>query len=239
MNIIIPTKNNPMGLCSLIGALLSQIPVNGMEPTLWLVDASDTPVLFHSHLVRLLTCLPFHYLRSPAGWTVNDQRIMAMDQIGSGKAALLDDDNIPLSGYYEALLACLDDRHPAIFGVTVDACNEKGYPDYRRTGDEDDCFAFTPGAEGFVRSDKVEKTGANIGNVVFEVELLRDLLNEATLRHQDPSVVDDAAALAMARKTGGMLHNGLAAWHIGNNNKNWGHPNRLKHTVVDQVAKGL
>ena len=239
MNIIIPTKNNPMGVCSLVGALLSQVPVNGLKPTLWIVDASDTPIIFHGQLIRLMMCLPFHYFRSQDGCSVNGQRMLAMDNIGTGKAALLDDDNIPLSGYYRALTECLDDRHPAIFGVTVDSCNERRYPDYTLTGGEEDCFAFTPGAVGFSRSEKVEKTGANIGNVVFEVELLRELLYEATLLSQDPSVVDDAAAIAMARKTGGILHNGLAAWHIGNSNNNWGHPNRLKHSVVDQVAKGL
>lgn len=238
-HIVIPTKNNPMGLCALLGSIRAQKD----SASVVIADASDIPVIQHNQVARLLVGTKLRYEHRPDWADVNSQRIHALSAIyHRDYALLLDDDLILKQGHLEQVERLSNGDHlEAVFGVTVDQSNEKGYEDYEPfSSDVEDNFSFnTVYPTDPVESSKLQDYSATIGHMLGHAGLIKETLIRAMHLSDNPAVADDAAALAIARRTGGMLSRPMRAWHAGNGNANWRYGAALKHPLVSALVQKI
>lgn len=247
LSLVIPTRNNPIGLAHLLGTLAAQSTASVSDLTLphvVIADASDVPVIQHNQIARCLVGIPFTYRHLPAkhGWhDVNHQRTWALGHAGD-TCLLLDDDLSLCKGYLQAAwnaAETLDSKkRPAIFGVTVDRSNERGYPDYHLftpQGVTGDNFGFTPTSE-LCQNPNLLSYSATIGHMLARTEVVTKVFQAASCHSDNPAIVDDAVALTLARLSEGWMHTGLKAWHCGNGNNNWSYGTALKHPLVQAMA---
>lgn len=248
ISLVVPTRNNPQALATLLGSVLASCHSasgNSMwKPSLFLMDGSDSPVITHSHLARLLTRFDLtymHFLRP----NVNMQRLHGIrrhqDRYKDEPFILIDDDHVLVA---DPIPALVDMRHDtdanAYFGVCVDILNDKGYPDYSFHSSKVKHHSFiephhTPTGIGCVPCQELIEFSANPGFLVSKpskcLEKLAQFHGEFTAH---PAIADDAWAKALANPP--ILHTALQAMHVGNNNGWWGYFN-IKHAAVQMAVE--
>jgi len=246
LQILIPTRNNPEGLCATLGALAcSAEHARIRRIRLHLADASNRPVIFNQQVSRLLVFYDLHYKHFIPEFDVNTQRLGMLKDM-SGPVLLLDDDIIVMSSYVGWWETVINRKAKLpVFGVTVDLANERGYPDYcanYRTENLEDNHGFSlldgslpATGDACVSSGQVSLFSASIGHGIFDAEELFSTLEHTRALTCYPEVADDAAATILAREHGGRICRGMGGYHLGNPNNNW-RQYVDKHSLVEDVV---
>jgi hypothetical protein len=236
--IIIATRNNQ---CALAGLLSSILAVYEGHVSIIIADSSDQPIVTNNHIARLIARLG-HVLVLTCAPDANKQRMEALSASRDEKILLLDDDMLLRNGYETAAAeacAAITENIPIIFGTSVDASNERGYPDYHPTyegavGTSSHRFCDQ---RAIISCPDLATFAANPGHcMAFRWDLWNAL--QACRDDKTPgAVTDDAAAVLLARlalKAGCCAyHSGMRAWHMGNNNR-WWNQGAIKHFAVSQ-----
>jgi hypothetical protein len=246
MAVLIPTRNNPVGLAGLLSSIISQVaPGDRGQLPIFISDASDTPVVQAPGVRRLLPFFRLHYQHTVAP-DVNAQRLTALEEIESDgyKAVLsVDDDLILLQGHLPAarrLARRISGR--AVFGRTVDVSNERGYPDYVTMSRVPSAHAFDPATEPAADvqvCEELAQFSATIGHCLADPQWMCSIYRHVVcaLPEARPEVIDDTVALMMAKALP-LLSTDMQAWHVGNDNR-WWKPWEAKRQTVHTHAQNL
>ena len=241
LHILIPTRNNPKALGSLLASFLSQ-GLQRQHIVIHIADASDKPIIMDQHVSRLLPAFRFAYRHNIIP-DVNRQRLQVLAELPEGDPVLsIDDDLVITEGYKDALYTCVPllNARPCIFGVTVDLTNERGYPDYRHLSKEVSTHAFscsTPHLPQLEECAEAESFSATVGHMLCHAGSFYKVLSHVykKLAGKPAAVIDDCAATVLARLHGGCVGMNLRAWHLGNDNS-WWSPWETKRHAVDKLA---
>lgn len=237
MQILIPTRNNPVALAGLLSSIMharfnATMFFENMD-TLILMDGSNEPVITDPHLSRLLPLfhLRYRHFISP---NVNEQRLEGLRHCNAseGPVLILDDDLVMLRDPTAALDLCSKEKC-VLFGTVVDALNDRRYPDYQRV-------SGSPSIHGFyTRPGKhpCSSIHAKPGCMMFPdaSKAYARLSNLHAQLPQAPAVADDAWAQMMCGDAP-LIHSALMFLHVGNRAQWWNQGN-IKHVAVKAAVK--
>lgn len=240
MNILVPTRNNPVALAGLLSSVIAWVKL--YKPSLYLMDGSNDPVISDPYISRLLTRFDLHYehFLEPQ---VNVQRLAGLTRLCFSSTApvlMIDDDHVLLADPQPAIEAFRSqNKAKAYFGICPDMINDKGYSDFDLVTEEGGHHSLSPKFDKprAVHCPSLKEFSANPGFLVTHAREAHDLLFHLHRAHREcPAVADDAMARALADPP--YLHTSLQALHVGNNNK-WWKGTAIKHKAVNLALEGL
>lgn len=248
MKAIIATRNNPQGLCGLLGSIYAsslrmQIQYD-RRIELFISDSSDIPITSHPSLSRMLSAFEVSYVHSQVK-DQNHQRLYWLRRVGDDTHVfMLDDDLLLVTDYTDVYDRLIKEETDSALGVTVDLYNDKGFTDYSFYTDSlDDSHGYNRMAD---ISNIAMRTGinlvmsgvdshlANIGHLFCKAGELREIYEELITASCPSSVIDDAVAVHFSRQHKVQLCRNMLATHVGNANQNW-KDHSYKHTAVKHL----
>jgi hypothetical protein len=241
LHFLIPTRDNALALTSLLATIYPYTSNRRRRVHIHLSDGSKRPVIAEPQVSRMLAAFVLHYQHTLEP-DPNTQRLDALRDMSENQAIICVDDDLmldPLADYEDAVSSFLAlDDVDAVFGITVDLHNDKGYPDFNRhAGGDHHSFDTTQG-DMFKSMPKLAQGFASPGHMLTTAGRFQEALSRTytELNGKPPEVVDDAAAVLLALRNP-LVCTAMVAEHVGNQNHWWSGGGQKQFAVMKLVEE--
>jgi hypothetical protein len=241
LHFLIPTRDNALALTSLLATIYPYTDNRKQRVHLHISDGSKRPVIAEPQVSRMLAAFCLHYQHTIEP-DPNTQRLDALRDIDGAQAIICVDDDLmldPMADYEQAVESFIaQDEADAVFGITVDLHNDKGYCDFNRHAGGDHHSFDTAHGEIFKSMPKLAKGFASPGHMLTTAGHFQEALTRTytALNGKPPEVVDDAAAVLLALRKP-LVCTAMVAEHVGNQNHWWNGGGQKQFAVMKLVEE--